>query len=414
MERASLPAIPSEGRGGKPFLESSYRARTVGRTSCYSAGMFRTAYRLPFKLLGIPIHLDVTFLIVLPLFTWIIGSQIGDYVQLLGLEAAPGELDSGALPYLLGLAAALGLFTSVLIHELGHSLVGQWMGMRIRRITLWILGGMAQFEKLPTQPGGEALMAIAGPVTSYLLAALCWAVTLVLPADLTALQFLFTYLALMNLILATFNLLPALPLDGGRVLRSLLALRMPRIRATQISAGISKFLAVLMGLLGFVTFNVILMLIALFIYMAVSGETQMTVVAGMLQDIPVRELMTHEVKTVAPSMPVSELIAKMLKERHLGYPVVDGEGRMVGMVRLEHLRGEGTSGQTELLVGDVMSPEVNQIGTEASALEAFERISRNNFDRLVVVDLGGKLAGIVSKTDLVRVVQVRMVGLSRA
>lgn len=372
--------------------------------------MFRTAYKLPFKLLGIPIHLDVTFLIVLPLFTWIIGSQIGDYIELLGLDVDPEPLQKGLVPYLLGLAAAIGLFTSVLIHELGHCVVGQRLGMEIRRITLWILGGMAQFEKLPSRPSGEAVMAIAGPITSFLIAGICWAATSVVPSGQGALQFLLTYLALMNVVLAVFNLLPALPLDGGRVLRALLAMQMPRIRATQIAAGVSKFLAVMLGLLGFLGFNVILMLIALFIYMAVSGETQMTVVAGILEGIPVKELMSREVKTVNPGMPVSELVSKMLQERHLGYPVVNDDGKLVGMVSLEHLRSRGGPSGHDLEVADVMSDQVNQIGPEASALEAFQRISRNNFDRLVVVDSAGNTVGIVSKTDLVRVVQVRIVG----
>lgn len=376
--------------------------------------MFRTAYRLPFRLLGIPIHLDVSFLIVLPLFTWIIGNQISSYVELFGLQANADRLQQGILPYVLGFAAAIGLFVSVLIHELGHCVVGQRLGMKIKRITLWILGGMAQFEKLPSQPGGEAVMAIAGPITSLALGGLFWLTRGLVSAQLASAQFLLSYLMFMNVVLAVFNLLPALPLDGGRVLRSLLALRMPRIQATQIAASVSKMLAVLLGLLGFVSFNLILMLIALFIYMAVTGETQVAVVAGMLKDISVKELMSREVKTVSPDMSLSDLVKKMFDERHLGYPVVDDSGRLVGMVRLEHLKGRGVrrEGEPAGTVGDVMSSQVNRIKPQASAFDAFTRISRNNYDRLVVVDDEGRLAGIVSKTDLVRVVQVRMVGLA--
>src|SRR5690606_5766025 len=218
--------------------------------------MFKTVYKLPFRLLGIPVHLDISLLLVLPLLAWIIGNDVELFVKVFQLDIDPSQLMGGVTPYLYGLLAAIGLFLSVLIHELGHSVVGQHYGLKIRRITLWILGGMAQFERIPRQRGTEAIMAIAGPITSFLLGGLSWLAFHSVPVDAAGLRFVLAYLMYMNVVLAVFNLIPALPLDGGRVLRSLLALRMPYLRATQIAAGTSKFLAVLLGMLGFVSLNI--------------------------------------------------------------------------------------------------------------------------------------------------------------
>ncbi|MDQ7858150.1 MAG: site-2 protease family protein [Armatimonadota bacterium] len=367
--------------------------------------MLRGGYRLPFRLAGIPLYLDPTFLIVLPLLAWMIGSRIELYVRLFGLPLDPAALQAGGQAYTLGLAAALGLFASVVVHELGHALVGRRYGVQVRRITLWLLGGMAQFEEIPRQRGAEAVIAIAGPLTSLAVAAVSRVALGLLPWSASG-QFVLGYLAYMNVALAVFNLLPALPLDGGRVLRSLLALRLPYLRATQVAAGLSTGLAILLGLYGFLTLNIFLMLIAFFVYMAGNAETQTTLITDLLGDIGVREVMTRRVETVPPDLPVADLLQKMLRERHLGYPVVDGTGHLVGVVDLQHVQGA----QPDATVERVMSTEVVMIPETGTALEAFQIMSANNFSRLVVVDARKEMVGIVSKTDLVRAIQVRVVG----
>jgi Zn-dependent protease/CBS domain-containing protein len=376
--------------------------------------MFRTAYRLPFRLLGIPLQLDVTFLIILPVLTWLIGSRLDQYIELFGLPIDPRPLQQGWTPYALGLLAAVGLFVSVVIHELGHAIVGRAYGVRVRNITLWILGGVAQFEEMPRQRGAEAVVAIAGPITSVALSGICWLLWRALPSDIAAGQFIFGYLVYMNVVLAAFNLLPALPLDGGRVLRSLLALRFPHLRATQIAAAVSKSLAILLGLFGFLALNIFLLLIAFFIYMGVVGETQSATIAELLEGIGVSDLMTREVHSVTPQMSVLELVQKMLQERHLGYPVLDSRGALVGLITLTDIQKLKDAGRSEagVTVGEIMSTEVNTISQRASALAAFQQMAVNNFGRLIVVDAAGRMTGILSKTDLVRAVQVRMAGLT--
>ena len=173
-------------------------------------------------------------------------------------------------------------------------------------------------------------MAIAGPITSFAVGGVCWAVLQVVPPSIPSLHFVVAYLMYMNVILGGFNLMPALPLDGGRVLRSLLAARMPWLQATRIAGDLSRLIAIVLGIVGFISLNVFLMLIALFVYMAVSRETQMAAVADVLRDIRVEDVMTREVRSVPPDMTASQLKEKMLSERHLGYPVVDQLGKLVG------------------------------------------------------------------------------------
>src|SRR5690606_16741322 len=159
---------------------------------------------------------------------------------------------AGHRPLVLGLIAAVGLFIGVVLHELGHAVTARLYGVKVESITLWFLGGVARFEDMPRQPGGEAGVGAAGPPVSVILAGLCWLIAGALPSAMIATGFVFSYLAMLNIVIAVFNLIPALPLDGGRILRSLLALKMSHIRATQISGVISKVFAVVIGIMGLI------------------------------------------------------------------------------------------------------------------------------------------------------------------
>ena len=379
--------------------------------------MFRKAYRLPFQLLGVPIYIDVTFLVVLPLFAWIIGSQVGVWASVFGLPDHP-SLHGGWTPYLLGLTAAIGLFVSILVHELGHSMTARVYGVQTRRITLWLLGGMAQFDEMPKQRGAEAVVAILGPVVSVAVGALCWLVARALPTSAVPALFVFKYLALTNISLALFNLLPALPLDGGRILRSLLALRMPHLRATQIAGGVSKFLAIAMGLYGFFGGGgIMLVMVAFFVYMAVNAEVRDSLVADMLAGVRVGDLMHRDVRTVPAELTLDDLARTMVREHAQGFVVVDpATSRVVGMVSLEDLHsGAAAPGAPPLSpdtpVGQIMRP-VCSVREEAPALDALQRMSSNQCSRLAVVDAAGGMAGVVTRTDLVRAIEMRTMSLN--
>ncbi|MBO1436715.1 site-2 protease family protein [Meiothermus sp. CFH 77666] len=367
--------------------------------------MFSRGIRLPFSILGIPLSLDLSFLIVLPLFAFLIGSQLPVYLQLLQISAPP-DLLQGPTPYLLGLLAAVGLFLSVLIHELGHALTARAYGVRTREITLWLLGGVAQLEQIPRTRGAEAVIAIAGPIVSVLLSGLFGLLRGLLPSTATEGQFLLGYLSFINLSLALFNLLPALPLDGGRILRSLLALYRPYLAATRTAVTISKIVAFGLGLLGLLVGNLFMLLIAFFVFMAASAEAEQAVLSRTLEGLRVHDLMTRAVSTVPPNLSVAELLEKMMQERHVGYPVVE-EGRLLGLISLEDL--QGASPQTRVL--ERMRPPL-QVDEQTEALTALQRMAEQGFSRLLITDAEGNLVGILSKTDLLRALQLRAAQMS--
>jgi len=361
--------------------------------------MFRHALRLPFKLLGIPVSLDTSFLLVLPLFAYLIGSQIPAYVALfqhVGIAIDGAALQHGATPWVLGLIGALGLFLSVLVHELGHAVVARVYGVEVREITLWFLGGVAQFTAMPRQRGAEAVVAIVGPITSALLALLA-GLSWRLAAGHDGALFVLTYLSVTNAGLALFNLLPALPLDGGRVLRSLLALALPHLRATRVAGSVSNVIAVLLGIYGFFSLNLFLVVIAFFVYNAGRAETQAAIVNDAFEGYRVRDLMTPDPVTVGPDMPLAQFAQLMFFRRHTGYPVVDDAGRLLGFARLQDAREGDEGGEVE----DVMV-RAETILPDAEAKEALQRIGEGEIGRLAVVDGSGMLLGVLSKTDLIR------------
>ncbi|MCA9836427.1 MAG: site-2 protease family protein [Trueperaceae bacterium] len=369
--------------------------------------MFRRAITLPFKLLGIPIRLDMSFLLILPLFAFLIASQLPAYVHLFAGNTSADNLTQGATPYLLGLIAAIGLFTSVLIHELGHAVIARIYGVETKEITLWFLGGLARFDDMPKQKGAEAITAIAGPITSILLAGVFWLLFRT-PHNSAALAFVLGYLMTTNAALAIFNLLPALPLDGGRVLRSLLALRMPYIRATNVAGIVSRIIAILLGIYGLLNQELFLLAIAFFIYNAVTAETQYARISEGLEHLTVKEVMSTEVSTVYPDMPLSQFIRLMYYKHHTGYPVVDFEDNLIGFIRLRDASQFGENQEDPDLdtktVADIMSKAETAFETD-NALETLKRIASSQMGRFVVLNQLGKMVGIVSKTDLIKAIQ---------
>ena len=370
--------------------------------------MFRKAYRLPFKLLGIPVLLDVTFLIILPIFAFSIAGRVGYWAQLVGVEDH-SSLHHAWVPYLLGLITALGLFVSVIIHELAHAIAARLYGVKTQSITLWLLGGVAALDEMPRQRGAEAVVAFVGPVISVVVGLACGAAFLALPASAFPARFVFGYLAMMNIGLAVFNMIPALPLDGGRVLRSLLALKMTHLRATQVAAGVSRFLAIGLAIYGlFFGGGIMLLLVAFFIYVGVSGEVRHSAVTELLDGVRVADVMNPHVAVVPAGSTLRDLSHVMVTTHQQGFVVVDG-AHVVGMVCLEDLRGAQVQPETE--VSQVMRTQVHTVRPEAPALEAMQRMSRNGSTRLVVVDGGGRMVGTITNADLMRAIEMRTMGL---
>jgi Zn-dependent protease/predicted transcriptional regulator len=361
---------------------------------------------------GIPIRVNITLLIFLPVIVWLIGGQVGTqegaevWVDVLsGLSAyelTPEQLQAGNTPWVLGTLAALGLFFGVTIHELGHAWTARYFDINISSITLWIFGGMAHMDENPDDWRVEFWIAVAGPITSLAVAAVFFVSLQFLPS-VAELVFVFGWLAIMNTVLAVFNMVPAFPMDGGRVLRALLARNRPYAKATATAASVAKFLAVGMGLLGLFG-NPILVLIALFVYVAATSESRMTAISETLSGVTVTDLMTREVKTVSPDTTVAELFEKMFVERHTGYPVVR-EGKLVGIVTLEDAKEIAPQERESVRVDDIMTEDVVTVEPGEDAFEALRTLSTNSFGRLVVVE-NGEIAGILSRTDVMNALDV--------
>ncbi|POG56758.1 M50 family metallopeptidase [Haloferax marisrubri] len=354
---------------------------------------------------GIPIKLDLTFLIVLPLFAWLIGSDVTNLAlvvnDLFGANIDGAAISAGSMQWVLGSAAAIGLFAGVLLHEFGHSLVAMRYGYEIESITLWLFGGVARFKEIPEDWKQEFTIAVAGPLVSVAIGVVSYVGFLLLPESQAPAQFVLGYLALVNVSLAVFNMLPGFPMDGGRVLRALLARNRPHAKATQMAAEVGKVFAFLLGLFG-LFFNLFLVALAFFIYMGASGEAQQTVLKATFQDVVVRDIMTgrENLDVVDEKTSVAELLERMFVERHTGYPVLRN-GDLIGMVTLDDARGVKEVERDAFRVDDIMSDELATITPDADAMDAIALMQERSVGRLPVVDETGELVGLVSRSDLV-------------
>ncbi len=219
---------------------------------------------------GVDLKLHGSLVVLLAYVVAVTSSQFPALAQEAGLY--PSDIHGG--PIVWGLVLGIGLLASVAVHEFAHVLIAQRLGGHVRGVTLMMLGGVSEVEGVPEVPYGELRLAIVGPVMSFVLGGVFFALrgASSLPEALLA----FTWLGRLNLMLGAFNLLPAFPLDGGRALRSILAARQGRVEATRNAVRVRRVLAWLLGLAGVMQFNVILFLIAVFVYIAAGAELEAT------------------------------------------------------------------------------------------------------------------------------------------
>jgi len=369
------------------------------------------------RLFGIPILIHYTFLLVIPLFAWIIGSEILPTSELLeGIFSVPIDtsvIKSGLMPWILGTVVALGLFAGVLVHELAHSVVALRKGIAINNITLMIFGGIAQMEEGTPDPKVELPMALVGPVASLFVGIVCCALVYAAPSVSASpgMQgvwiFVFGYLGMLNILLCAFNLIPAFPMDGGRVLRAYLATRMPLHRATKIAADIGKGFAIIFGIIGLITFSPFLILIALFIYIGANAESTAVKYSHLLQNVTVGDMMSTPVITVPPTMPLSTVIGMMYSSKHLGFPVVERD-TLVGMITLADVNSTSSIDRDAMQVRDIMTRDLITLPPEAPVMDALRIMSAQNFGRIPVV-VDGKILGIVTRTDILKVAELKQV-----
>ncbi len=349
-----------------------------------------------FTIFGIPIELHISFLLLMVLI------YAAAFIGFISLYFA----------FLLTL-----LFVTVVIHELSHSYVAKRYGVGIERIVLFPIGGVSAMEEIPKDPNKELKIALAGPLTNIIIAVICLLLVLILGySEFITLTSIFllntgeTSLALflinffgVNLVLGVFNLLPAFPMDGGRVLRAYLARNRDYLDATKTAAKVGKQFAILMAIAGVVLLNFILILIAVFIYLGADQEYQAILVSNMLEGVLVKDIMTSNVETLNPDNTVNEALYKMFRQKHMGYPVLENN-KLVGIITFDDI-SRIPEDKRDTLIGDIMTKNLILAYPEEGVATVFEKINRKAVGRLPVVE-NDQLVGIVSKTDVVKTLEM--------
>ena len=364
-----------------------------------------------FKLLGFEVKIDLSWIIIAVLIAWSLSTGLFPY-QFKNL--------SPQAYWIMGIIGVIGLFLSIIVHEFSHSLMARKYGMPMKGITLFIFGGMAEMTDEPTSPRAEFMMAVVGPLSSL---AIAFGFYLLLVAGKQTgwpqpVNGILGYLALINGLLAAFNLLPAYPLDGGRVLRSILWGWKKNIRwATKLSSRIGKGFGILLIVFGF--FNVLRgnfiggmwwFLIGMFIHGAAKMSYQQLVTRKALEGEKVSRFMKRDPVTVSPSLTIDKLVEDYIYQHHFKmFPVVDNNGKLGGCVTTKEVKEVPREEWGNKTVRDIASPctEQNTIHGEDDAMKALSRMNQTGSSRLMVVN-DSQLAGVIALKDMMKFLSLKV------
>jgi Zn-dependent protease/CBS domain-containing protein len=322
------------------------------------------------------------------------------------------DSDDGARGIAFGVVATILLFLCVTLHELGRAITAQHYGIEVHDITLLPIGGVARIE-VPDNPKQELWIALAGPAVNVVIAAVLIAVgailqatSIVTPGNLVdsmrngEWDGLMPYLTLANIYLVVFNAIPAFPLDGGRVLRALLALRMNDYRrATSVAVSIGQGIALLLGVAGFATGDYFLILIAIFVWFGASAEGQQVAVNSVFAGATVDQVMIRQPQLLFPTDPLSRAVGLTLSTSQSDFPVVDGNERVVGLLTMDDvLRGlHETPGSP---VGQVMHRDFPTARPDETIVAVQARLAESRVRAIPIVDANGSLAGFLTLGDI--------------
>ncbi|MGE5740413.1 MAG: site-2 protease family protein [Candidatus Aminicenantes bacterium RBG_16_66_30] len=362
-----------------------------------------------FRIFGFEVKVDWSWLILGALIVWSLATGLFP-VWYKGLEKADY--------WVMGVAGALGLFLSIVFHELWHSLIARRFGLNMRGITLFLFGGVSEMADEPPSPKAEFFLAVAGPISSVVLAAVFFAVSYLLigPGPATPVTGVLNYLGYLNLILAAFNLIPAFPLDGGRVLRAILwgswnDLRRATRVASSVGAGLGAglmFFGVLQFFMGRSVGGIWTFIIGMFVRSAARSSYQQLVFRDALSGVPVKKFMVTDAVTVKPGTTVEKLVDDYIYKYHFKmYPVVDGETR-VGCVTLDQVKDLPRADWASHSVGELArgcSAE-NTIRPDDDVIKALALMQKTGRSRLLVAE-DGKLAGIISLKDIMGYIAIK-------
>lgn len=348
--------------------------------------------RWALTLFGVPVRLHFTFVL---LFFFLILSARGDQTALYNV------------------AYMLALFVSVLLHELGHVNVARRYGIRTLEIVLYPIGGVARLERNP-KPKDELWIALAGPAVNVLIAAALIAYGVYARVPLGPEGFLrptdtnlLARVAGGNLILAVFNMIPAFPMDGGRVLRSLLARRRSEAEATRIASAAGRFLAIGFGLYGLLTMHFMLVFIAMFVYLGATQESAVVVGRSLMEGIPVKDAMVTDYRTLEHGNTIRDAANLLLATSQQDFPIVLGHHVMGLLGRQALLRGMADNGPDAYIAG-IMDREYQRISPQIALADALPLLGQTT---CALVMEGEKLVGLLTRENVSEFLMLRRLGL---
>lgn len=345
------------------------------------------------RLWGIDVYMHATFLL---LIAWVAVSYWF-------------ELHSWSL-VLDGVLFILALFLCVVLHEYGHALTARRYGIKTRDITLYPIGGVARLERMPEKPIEELWVALAGPAVNVVISAVLY-VYLLMTHGIVSIQSLtvasgsfFARLLTLNILLAAFNLLPAFPMDGGRVLRAFLAMNMDYVRATQIAANVGQGMAFLFGFIG-LFYNPFLLFIALFVWIGAAQEASMVQMKNSLGGIPVSQAMLTKYETLSPRDTLARVVELILAGSQQDFPVVE-MGRIIGILdRDTFIKALAKKGQNAT-VAEVMRRNVPEVDTHEMVESALMRLNESGSKTLPVTH-AGQLVGLITSENITELLMIR-------
>ena len=340
------------------------------------------------RLFGSQVRVHATFFLLL---LWI------------GLAA---YIDGGAAAAIENTVFICALFACVVAHEFGHALMARRYGIRTPDITLLPIGGLARLERMPERAGQEIAVALAGPAVNVVI----WAVLTLLfgaQARIDALATiedpelgLMARLAAVNLFLAVFNMIPAFPMDGGRVLRAALSIPLGRVRATAVAARAGQILAFGFGLLGLTTGNPILLLIAIFIFVAAAAESADVAMRDAVRGVPVQAAMITAYEAFSPDDSLQAAQNSLLRTTQAEFPVLDPQRRPVGLLTRHAIFQAANAGTPGAHIHDVMQPEMPVVPLGAPLEKALNALYQGRAHAVAVVDKRGEMLGYITRENL--------------
>jgi Zn-dependent protease/CBS domain-containing protein len=344
------------------------------------------------RLLGVDVYLHFTFLLLLAFVGFV------DWRATQNAEAA-----------LRGVAFLVALFGCVLLHELGHAVMARRYGIKTSNITLLPIGGIARLDKMPEKPMQELWVALAGPAVNVVIAAVLL-VGLAATGGFTSIREIsvtggsfWQRLTVVNLILVAFNLLPAFPMDGGRVLRAALAMRLGRRRATAIAANVGQGMAILFGIFGFF-YNPFLIFIGIFVYLGAQAEASMVVMQSALAGLRVRDAMMTRFRTLSAQDTLAKAVQELLAGSQQDFPVLEND-RPIGILRRNDLVKALAEGRSDAAVTEGMSRDCETVD-EATSLKSAVESMRERQCATVPVVAGGRVVGLLTLENISEVIMV--------